>query len=486
MRALRCLVLALVLVWPWVLLDLDDTVADAATKRPDIVVIHMDDASPRAAGLWSDPARTPALARFPNRGLTFSNAVASSPLCGPSRGNLLTGRYGHGTGITSNSMRAYQPQSALGARMRQAGYGTAYVGKFMNGLASQARTRAAMGRYAHGWDRFNVIWQDNGRFYDYRYFTRSRTLHHGREATDHSSFVAANDAVSFIERAPRARPLFMIVSLFEGHHPYQPMRRFVGHPACADEDWHGPAYDEADVSDKPAYVQNLATRSSASFDLTARCQSILTVDYVTERVRSALARTGRLRDTLLVFTADNGWLMGEHRLVGKTHAYSTPVPLYMLWPARWGGRTRDIREPVSNVDLAPTFCAIAGCRMRDPDGRSLLPLMHGTADRLGRDFVYEEMLHGALDYRGGRTGRPGWYGIRTTLRYSNRLWIYTEYQRGRRPRPDRELYDLAKDPHQLENLAGRPQFEKVERRLRRLLHGRVITPDRVRFLRHFD
>jgi arylsulfatase A-like enzyme len=212
----------------------------------------------------------------------------------------------------------------------------------------------------------------------------------------------------------------------------------------------------------------------------------LTVDYVTERVRRALSRTGRLHDTLLVFTADNGWLMGEHRLVGKTHAYSTPVPLYMLWPARWGGRPRDIREPVSNVDLAPTFCAIAGCRMHDPDGRSLLPLMHGTATRLERNYVYEEMLHGAVDYRGGRTGRPGWYGIRTTLRFSDRMWVYTEYQRGRRSHADRELYDLSKDPHQLTNLAGRPQVEQVERRLRRLLHERIIKPDGVRFLRRLD
>jgi arylsulfatase A-like enzyme len=482
-RTLRCLALAIVLAWPWVLLDLGEAVVDAATKRPDIVVIHMDDLSPRAAGLWGDPARTPALARFPDRGVTFSHAVGSTPLCGPSRGNLLTGQYGHNNGITANDMRAYQPRTSLGARIRQTGYRTAYIGKFMNGLASQARTRAAMRRFADGWDRFSVIWQDNGRFYDYRYFTRSRTRHHGREATDHSSFVAAQEAVGFIRGTRRDRPLFMIVSLFDGHHPYQPMRKFVGHPACLGESWQGRAYDEEDVSDKPAYVRNIARRSSPSYDLSARCQSILTVDYVVQQVRSALARAGRLRDTLLVFTADNGWLMGEHRLVGKTHAYSTPVPLSMLWPARWGGSPRTIDEPVSNVDLAPTFCAIAGCRMLDPDGRSLLPLMHGTASHLARDFIYEEMLHGARDYRGGRTGRPGWYGIRTTRRYSDRLWVYTEHQRGLRTLGDRELYNVTADPHQLTNLAGQAQFGKVERRLRRMLHERVIKPDRVRFLR---
>jgi arylsulfatase A-like enzyme len=265
----------------------------------------------------------------------------------------------------------------------------------------------------------------------------------------------------------------MIVSLFDGHKPLTPLARFAGHRSCKGiAPWAPTSFDEADVSDKPRYVRRRGRLDRGAAPLRDRCESILGVDWVTQQVRRALRRAGRLEDTLLIFTADNGYLMGEHRLVGKTYPYATPVPLYMLWPRRWADERRAIREPVSNVDLAPTFCRLAGCSLPGVDGMDLTDLLDGKVRHLDRAFIYEEMLHPGP--QGG--GRPAWYGIRTTLGYSDTLWVYTEYSTG-----EVELYDLSRDPLQLANLARRRDHARLRRDLRRMLRHEVVAPHGVRF-----
>src|SRR5918999_728727 len=124
----------------------------AAEDRPNIVVIYADDFSPLATWLWKNPERTPTLARFARDGIWFRNAIGSTPMCCPARGNLLTGRYGHETGITSQDMGPYDPSESLGVRLHDAGYHTAYIGKYLNGLARRVSTRAQMEAQGVGWD----------------------------------------------------------------------------------------------------------------------------------------------------------------------------------------------------------------------------------------------------------------------------------------------------------------------------------------------
>lgn len=443
--------------------------------RPDIVVIYMDDFSPLAASLWSRRSRTPALARFVDEGIEL-NASASTPLCCPARGNLLTGRYGHRNGITRIDMRDFDPAQTIAVDLQAAGYHTAYVGKFLNTLSRWAPDRDSVRAYAQGWDDFDVIWEYQGRFYDYRLWTREGVRRHGGAARDHSSRVAGQRAARRIRSAPEDEPLFMIVSLYDGHPPFTPMARFEGHPACRGvTPWAGPSYDEGDVADKPRFVRTRARLADRAYSLRRRCEAVLTVDWVAQRVIRALEAAGRLDDTLIVFTADNGVLMGEHRLTSKGYPYSTPVPMYAWWPARWGRTGRTIREPVQNVDLAPTFCHLAGCAFTDNDGMELTPLLDGEVDRLERTFVYEELLHPGPLWPDPRAA-PAWYGIRTTLAYSDVPWVYTEYASG-----EMELYDLSADPFQLTNLAGEAAHAAVQAELRAMLHDGVVGPRDVRF-----
>jgi arylsulfatase A-like enzyme len=457
------LALALALAIVGTLFDLRQRTVEAAPARPDVVLFYLDDNAPYPKRLWNDPDRTPNLARFANAGMEFRNAVATTPQCGPARAALMTGQYGHNNGVTRNDMRLFDQRGTLSPRLRSQGYKTVFVGKYHNLLRKRYPTRRSMRALANDWSQLDAIWENQGRFYDWRQYRKAGTRFFGSSEAAHSSFQAARRAVQHIRQTGPRKPLFMVVSLYDGHAPLEPMRRFEGDPACADvAGWSGPAYDEADVSDKPAYVRAHPPLGPAAFDLTDRCESLLTSDWVAGQVRQALKDAGRLGNTLQILTADNGFLMGDHRLEAKLTPYSTSVPLYMRWPKVLHGRRKVVLEPVANIDLAPTICALAGCSMPQADGRSLVPLIRGKRKLLGRDFIFTEMLHSDVFYKHRPTGMPAWAGVETTRRYSNRLWAYARYRSG-----EEELYDVTADPHHLRNLAGTSAHRKVLKDMRR-------------------
>ncbi len=455
-------VMALVLALLGTLFELPLRAVEAATPKPDIVLFYLDDFAPYPARLWDDPGRTPALARFANEGLEFENAIVSTPLCGPSRANLLTGRYGHRNGVTQNDIGRYDPRGTLSPKLRSRGYKTVFIGKHINRLKDRYPTRKTMSRLSVKWDRFDVMWENQGRVFDWTQYRKSGARHYGSGSLQHSTYVAAKRAAEVIDKSKRSTPLFMVISLVDGHKPLTPLKRFEGDPVCADVgSWSGPSFNERDVSDKPRHMRATPRLPMSSYPLRRRCEQLLTVDWAVATVRQALQRNGRLSNTLQVLTADNGWLMGDHRLEGKTYPYATRVPLYMQWPAVIGRGGRTLREPVSNVDFGRTFCALAGCTMPSSDGLSLLPLIKGTRTRLQREFLYVEMLHANRYYPGRAYARPAWAGVETTLGYDRTLWAFTRYQTG-----EEELYDLTNDPHRLLNLAGRAPYAEVRRELR--------------------
>lgn len=445
---------------------------EAAARKPNIVVIYTDDFSPDATWLWSDPERTPTLARFATHGARFDRAGVVTSLCAPARAALLTGKYGHKNGVTENDPGAFDVSTTVAPRLQRQGYHTVYVGKYMNKLRRYAPKPRDVWPYAKGWDEFDVQHTLNGKFYDYPLWTQQGEHRWGTDPKDHSTRVLTSHAARRIMEAPRSKPIFEIVSLYAGHAPNEPMPRFAGHPRCADvAPWQGPAYNEADVSDKPSWVQALPLLPAESYDLRARCEEMLGVDWSVRKITKALRRTGRLHDTLLIFTSDNGWSTGDHRHLGKGASYTSPVIMYMLWPRRLHDEPRVISERVQNVDLAPTFCDIAGCKLPGADGLSLLPLLLGRTEQLERDFVYEEKLHIS-------SIRPGHYGLRTTARYSpDHEWVYHELSSG-----ERELYDRAVDPWQLQNLAADPAYAETVQTLHDMLHENVIEPDGVVYI----
>ncbi|HVM29480.1 MAG TPA: sulfatase-like hydrolase/transferase [Candidatus Limnocylindrales bacterium] len=421
----------------------------AAPERPNIVVIYLDDVAPHDGRLWSQPELTPTLAeRFVGQGIHFRNAIVEDPLCCPGRGNLLSGLHTHNNGVNSNHARKFKPSMHIGSALRDAGYATMFLGKYYN--RTDVLSAGEWSAHAAGWTQFDVINGPNGTFYNYTLFTKDE----GNIAFGdyHTTQMVADRFISRSRALPADKPIFAILSIYNLHAPNTPMPQFAGDPRCASmPSWKPPNYNEADMSDKPAFQQSRPLLGPKNgWPMVRYCEEMLGVDWAVEQVVNELEAQDRLDNTLLVFTADNGMAWGAHRLgQHKRQPFTTPVPLYMTWPAGWGTTARTINELTSNIDLAPTFCELGGCTLGpypggqgQPDGVSLVPLISGEAPHLGRDALLERHADPALARH--------WYALRTTSLHPAGRWHYVEWSTG-----ERELYDLANDPWELNNLADR-------------------------------
>ena len=434
----------------------------SAPQKPNIVVFLLDDTSPHDGRLWSDPNLTPTLYdRFIANGVHFPNAIAETPLCCPARASILTGLHTHNHGVKVNDARLFNPQEHLGTAMGAEGYATMWIGKYLNKV--DLFTPEQWSLHSAPWTQFDVFANPvddraTSYFTNYTLFTKQGLL----SPPEHSTQMIADRAVAHITETPPEQPVFAVLSIYNTHAPHIPLPAFNEDPRCDDmPPWNPPNYNEADVSDKPGYVRERPLYPYPhGWPLEQMCEEMLGVDWAVERVTDELAAQGRLDNTLLVFTADNGMDWGSHRLELKQTPYSVPIPLYFSWPARWGSGSRTIDAYVSNIDVAPTLCVYAGCTLGPfpggqdrPDGVSLRPLLDGTARNLTRDALLETSHDSRV-----------WVGVRTTDRSDLGLWHYVEYANG-----FKELYDLQADPYELENVASLSANSSVKAALRERL-----------------
>ena len=209
--------------------------------------------------------------------------------------------------------------------------------------------------------------------------------------TTPSTQMIGDRAVMRLRETPADQPVFAVLSFYDLHLPNHPEPQFVGDPRCADiPPWDTPAYNEADVSDKPGGIQVLPLLPFPSgWPMVTYCEEMLGVDQAVGQVIDELEAENCLDNTLLVLSADNGVAWGAHRLSQrKQWPYTTPVPLVFRWPAGHLGDTPAVNsEIVSNIDLAPTFCELGNCTLGPyahgalaPDGLSLMPLLDGRDD----------------------------------------------------------------------------------------------------------
>lgn len=426
-------------------------------ERPDIIVLYLDDVDPHDARLWRHEQRTPTLARlFHRSGVRFTSAVTETPLCSPGRAALLTGLHTAGHGVTQNVAAPFDPRVTIGTEMRRAGYHTMLVGKYLNQLRSEVKTHQ-LRKHARGWDVFDIVYEDNGKYYDYRLWTRDGIERYGSKPADHITLVTKRRLVEHLADAPTDEPVLAVASIFDLHQPNTPTAKHDGDKRCRRIlDWVPPSYG-ADVEGKPKWVRKRREFNRPGWPMQTYCEQMLAVDELAGALVRAQKRRGRLDDTLFIFTADNGVAWGIHRLPQRKGVpYATPVPLVMSWPARWGEEVVEIDEVVSNADLAPTICDIAGCEMgpfkdgpETADGLSLLPLLDGEVVSLPRSVVREE--------RSGRyADAPEWRAIRTTAQHPLGRWHYIEWATG-----ERELYDSVEDPWELTNLATGGEHDEV-------------------------
>ena len=420
----------------WVTLALcAATAAPATAQKPDLVLIVTDDLDARTARLMP---RVQSLVA--GQGVSFERAYVTNPLCAPSRASILTGQYAHNHGVLTNQtasggfakFRRSEPV-ALPTWLRAAGYHTVLLGKYLNGYPSSREP----GHVAPGWSEWFALF---GGYHFYKYFVNhdGDVLHYGRAAADYETDVLAARLEGVI-RGAGTEPLFLYLAPSAPHHPARPARRHESALPDAKAP-RPPSWLEPDVSDKPAWVRGEPASPEAGGRIDQierrRRQSLLAVDELLDALFLALQKTGRLPNTYVVFTSDNGFQLGEHRQVGKGTPYEEAirVPLYVRGPGVPVARTRD--EAVLNIDLAPTLAGLAGAKPAIAvDGVSFARLL-GADPGSGawrRDFLVE---HWSED--------PGDIPSFTALRSGS--LCYVEYATG-----EREYYDLAQDPYQLQN-----------------------------------
>ena len=435
--------------------------------RPNIVFIVTDDQS--LHDLRFMPITKRVLA---DKGVSFTG-LSPHPLCCPARAEILTGQFAQNNGVRSNrgvygGFKRLDPSSTVATWLHDAGYRTAFMGKFLNGYGGRGLDLAPL----PGWDQWDAT---VGGVYNYRNFAVDhdgvkRTLR-GTYQTDYFTDLALRRIGRF---AAQQKPFFLWQSYVAPHGSCTPQHELScwSPPGTARRhrsefrhlglsDARKPSFNEADMSDKPSWMQSWQPFTGDRYDRLvqfnrARARALQAVDEGVGRIVQKLRNTGELSHTLIIFTSDNGYLLGEHRYAGKVLAYeeSLRVPLLMRGPGVPRGVT--VPDVATTVDLAPTAAVAAGATPTlTVDGHDLVAAAQGRTPSWSTLLV-QAGSRGPADDRG-----TGWYfrGVRTSrytfIRYDNRgEW---------------ELYDRARDPYELRNVASDPRYARVRAELARRL-----------------
>ncbi len=431
----------------------------------------------------------PNMRRLIDAGVTFNHYYVSVPVCCPSRAALLTGRYARNNGVFTNigtiggfaAYRRHDLRANVAVWLQKAGYRTIHVGKFLNGYSSkppkvppgwndwQTLATDPSTSFYYGY-QFNVNGRITRRYGDrsYRTVDSASCPHRSSGRCNYVTDVLTAKALRALRATPSSRPFYLQVDYTAPHvddpgpiGPLPPPRYL--HSLTGIKRPRSPDFNEADVSDKPSFVRqtppltpNDVRRVDVRYE--ARLESERAVDDGLGAIIAMLGRLGRLPNTYVFLTSDNGYFQGEHRFAtGKFLPYETAnhMPLLVRGPGIPAGRRSDALS--ANVDLAPTLLQIAGARPARPlDGQSLLRFASDPALESRRAVLLEDFTKAPSQNSGASSGSPSsrvphaYTGIRVGP------YKYIQYATG-----ERELYDLDRDPYELRSLAADPRYRNV-------------------------
>ncbi len=445
-----------------------------ARTRPNIIFILIDDLRWDELGIAGHPfLKTPHIDRIGKEGALFRNAFMTTPLCSPSRASFLTGKYAHNHGITDNVDQSVASHKLITfpLLLQQAGYATAFIGKWHMGNDDSPRP---------GFDRW-VSFKGQGSYLKTEINEDGRDVNPGGYITD----VLNEYAVEFIRR--RHDKPFLVYLAHKAIHP-EVMQHGDGSINMADAERFIPAERHRNLfvgkkiprrpsamqspTDKPALertIDNLpplgVKTATSDQAVLGRLRSLMAVEEGVGKILKALEETKQLDNTVIVFTSDNGYFYGEHGLsVERRLAYeeSIRMPLLVRYPpVVKAGTVRD--EFALNIDLAPTLLELAGVSAPVVDGRSLVPLLKDAGGEWRRSFLIEYYSDRVMP----RVRQMGYKAIRTER------WKYIHYLE--LDGMD-ELYDLAADPYEMKNIINHPgavsTLDTMKRELERLLATR--------------
>ncbi|MFN2397647.1 MAG: sulfatase [Gemmatimonadaceae bacterium] len=434
---------------------------------PNIVLIMTDDRRQDAMSAYGNAIlRTPNMDLIAAGGVRFNEAFVTNALCGPSRATLLTGQYSHAHGVITNGggpVFYNQPglrddQITFPHVLRRAGYHTALVGKWH--LRSQPS----------GFDEW-VIFPGQGAYNDPEMIANGARV----KMRGHADDVVGDQALTFLQQRPKDKPFCLLYYFKSPHRSWMPAARFEH--AFGDVDIPLPRTFEDRLTGRPEALRRAEMAIADMPDFRDRgvpaslpreerkrlnlqhlvknyYRVLMSVDENVGRVLDFLDRESLTENTVVVYTSDNGFFLGEHGLFDKRLMYepSIRVPLLIRFPARAKAGLVDSSHMVLNVDVAPTLLDLAGSSVPEwMHGRSLVPLLEGRTPPWRDAFLYEY-----FEYPAEHCVRRN-RGVRTDRWKLIHFWEQPE---------EWELYDLKADPDEMINLAGRRGHARVVRSLR--------------------
>ncbi|MCA1718827.1 MAG: sulfatase, partial [Actinobacteria bacterium] len=311
---------------------------ETSTYQPNIFLVLTDDLD------FASAQKMPQIrSRLIEEGTSFENAFVSFPTCCPSRATILTGLYSHNHDVKGNNppqggFRTFRSEgleeNTIAVRLQEAGYQTAYFGKYLNGYPDGDPTHVPP-----GWDEWYGKLNEQAP-YNYKINENGERVSYASDPEDFFTDVLSSQATDFVEHATSdSRPFFAYVAPTAPHEPATPAERHKG--AFSDEEApRPPSFDEEDVSDKPSWVREIGRISNEQDSQIdrfhqERLNSMLAVDEMISSLMQELEEAGELDNTFIFFTSDNGFHTGEHRIkVGKRTPYeeSVHVPFFVRGP----------------------------------------------------------------------------------------------------------------------------------------------------------
>ena len=474
----------------------------AAAERPNILFIFCDDHATQAISAYGGPlaelAPTPNIDRIAKEGKLFTKCYVTNSICGPSRAVVLTGKYSHLNGFRSNGDTFDGSQQTAPKLLRRAGYQTAIVGKWH--LKSKPT----------GFDHFEVL-KGQGQYYNPMLISNGENVHHEGYTTD----IITDRTIDWLEQRDPDKPFFLMSQHKAPHGRWEPALRHleflddvdVPEPPTLFDDYSGRSKAAAghkmgiadhmgdhrlmfkysskhtpeqlaafDAYYKPrneAFLQaNLEGRDKTRWHYQRYIKNYLrcvkAVDENVGRLLAYLDENGLAENTVVIYSSDQGFYLGEHGWFDKRWMYeeSFRTPLIAKWPGKIEPGTVNTKDIVSNLDFASTFLDIAETEIpNDLQGRSLIPIFEGATPNDWRESHYYHY------YESGGHGVPIHYGV-TDGRY--KLIRFPE------PKIDAwELYDLESDPLEMESRYDDPELESERAKLKdelQRLRGQFEVP----------
>jgi len=514
-----------------------DAAQQSATQKPSFVVIQTDDATIDQLYETFSPGGIPiqampnTLALIGGRGITFNRYYVPYPLCCPARVSTLTGRYAHNHNVKGNvppnggftGFKARQAYSHnLAPWLQAAGYRTIHIGKFLNGYGDEPFDEGK--DVPPGWNAWHSVLRADTHHYFYGYELNNNGVIDGpfgdpgswetREYGERDDFgcpaaplngkpclyqtdIFNRIAWEEITGTSPEQPFYLQLDYTAPHGDFrrpagpEPATRhynlFSGAPYP-----HGRAegFNEGNVNDKPHFIREapyLSFQEMRTYRVYYQkaLESLRSIDEGVKLIHDTLGSLGRLRNTYIIFTSDNGFFFGEHRLTGgKFLAYepATHLPLLIRGPGIKPGTATG--ELAANIDIAPTILELAGATAdKSIDGRSLVPFMQDPGLRTRRPILFESFVETADVEANGQPGgeevpgpaarASGRDGASASIVAPPKDYVgirlgpykYIEWPSG-----EKELYDINKDPYELNNLVRVTNLSPI----RAFLHAQLV------------